>query len=205
MTAPAFARLEWSVALLGVALAALIVWRAPQLGPVVLIVTLALGALIAWIVVQDLKAFTISDAAVLSVAVLAGAYRWSAAAWSGEPGLATGLAIVVDAGLPGGALLLFREIYYRSRGFDGLGLGDVKLAAAGGLLVGAVGFSWALFAASALGLGIVAISRLLARAKWLVTPLSGSDRLAFGAILAPALWGVWITQQMPILLPFAQR
>lgn len=205
MSGTRFARLEWSVALAGLGLALLIVWRAPSQAVVVLAVTLAVGALAAWIAVQDLKTFTISDSAILTIAILAVAYRWSAATPSGDSVLETSLATGVDAILPGGMLLLFREVYYRRKGFDGLGLGDVKLAAAGGLLVGAAGFSWALFAASLLALAFVAAGRLLAKGDHSGAPLASSDKLAFGALLAPALWTVWIAQQAPLLLPYAER
>lgn len=196
-------RLEWSVALAGAALAALIVWLGEDAAFGVRAVTLAVGALAVWIAVQDLKVFTISDSAILAIAVLAIAYRWSAAALAGDAAPPTLLAVGLDSVLPGGMLLLFREVYYRRKGFDGLGLGDVKLAAAGGLLVGAAGFSWALFAASLLALSFVGLSRLLAKTGR--KPFLGSDKLAFGALLAPALWAVWIAQQMPMLLPYAER
>jgi prepilin signal peptidase PulO-like enzyme (type II secretory pathway) len=81
----------------------------------------------------------------------------------------------------------------RSRGWDGLGFGDVKLGAAGGILVGATGFSWALFGASLVAIGIMLGLQLQRKT------LDASQRLAFGAILAPALWITWVVEQLPRL------
>lgn len=159
----------------------------------------ALAAVAVWIVWQDVKTLTISDAALLALAGMAVAIRWNEAASVGEPVSSFLATIAVDALLPGGLLLLFREVYYRRRGVDGLGFGDVKLAAAGGLLVGTGAFAWALFAASALALACVAACRLLLPGATLAL----ADRLAFGAFLAPATIAVWLVQQLPPLLAAA--
>ena len=161
-----------------------------------ILMAVAAGLLTVWIAWQDVRTFTISDAAVLTLAILALAYRWFSAAQLGDPPLQTCLALVFDAALPGGMLLAFREIYYRRKGIDGIGFGDVKLAAAGGLFVGTLGFSWALFAASLLGLSVVGVSRLLPNFRG-----TAGDKIAFGALLAPALWAVWLGQNVPMLRP----
>ncbi len=180
-------RAEWPAAALGVALAAALLRLSP-LGPTApLVFTTVTGALVVWIVWQDLLTFTISDAAVVALASLAASLRWGEASALGVPPLRVGLSAMLDVALCGGTLLMFREIFYRLRGVDGLGLGDVKLAAAGALLIGGVGFSWALFAASVAGLAAVATARLAGRVP--------AERLAFGAVLAPAIWGVWLLEQ----------
>lgn len=160
------------------------------------LVAVATGAIVAWITWRDLRTFTIPDGAVLALAILAVCARW-VEAQGGDPATLL-VSLAIDAALPGGALLLFREIHFRRRGADGLGLGDVKLAAAGGLLVGTLDFSWALFAAAVSGLALVAARALLARAL-----PDMSDRLAFGALLAPALWALWSMRHMPFLVPLA--
>ncbi len=185
--APSLRRAEWAAPVLGVLLAVAILRAAPGALLPVALVAGATGALVVWIVWQDLATFTISDAAVLAVAALAFAFRWSSAAAEGEAPWHAAAAIALDVGLCGGLLLLFREVYYRLKGVDGLGLGDVKLAAAGALLVGGVGFSWALFAASLAGLALVGVARLRHHVP--------AERLAFGAVLAPAVWGVWLIEQ----------
>ena len=191
--APGLRRAEWAAPVLGALLAVAILRAAPgDLLPVALVAG-ATGALVVWIVWQDLATFTISDAALLAVAALALAFRWSIAAAAGEAPWHALAAIALDVGLCGGMLLVFREAYYRLKGVDGLGLGDVKLAAAGALLVGGVGFSWALFAASLAGLAAVGVARLLRPGH------PQADRLAFGAVLAPAVWAVWLIEQAPRL------
>lgn len=185
--APGLRHAEWPAAALGVVLAAAIL-RVPsgEIG-VSALAAVALGGLVLWIVWQDLATLTISDAALIATAAIGLALRWSGATARLEPPGHAALAALLDVALCGGTLLLFREAFYRLRGYDGLGLGDVKLAAAGALLVGGVGFSWALFAASAAGIAAVTVSRFAGRVP--------AARLAFGAVLAPAIWGVWLIEQ----------
>ena len=153
----------------------------------------AISALCLWVAWQDLLHFTISDSAVMSIVFLAIGARWGQFAEAGGAPLNATFVITADLLLPGAFMFLIRECFFRLKGYDGLGLGDVKLALAGGALAGAVGFCWALFAASALSLAFVA-----ARAA-LVGPLSAQDKLAFGAALAPAVWTVWVMEQWPLL------
>ena len=187
---------EWGVLVCGIALAATILTLTLDPRLVAVIVTLALAGLTCWIAWQDLRTFTIADSAILTVAVLAFATRWSEAGATNEFAWWTAFRLMGDAAVPGGLLYLFREIYYRRKGVDGLGFGDVKLAVAGGLLVGIEAFFWALASASLLALIYVFAARSLNDAR-----LGGTERLAFGAVLAPALWAVWVLQQMPLLLP----
>jgi prepilin signal peptidase PulO-like enzyme (type II secretory pathway) len=204
-------RAEWIGLAAGVAVALAVVASGPNLLVANGALTLAIAPLVVWIAWRDVKHFTISDAAVLAIGGLAVAARWEAARYAAQPIGDTLLAIGVDALAPGGLLLLFREIYYRRRGYDGLGLGDVKLATAGGILVGVVGFSWALFGASLAGLCYVVASRIagriLADRGALVANkragVSGNDKIAFGALLAPALLAVWIGEQAPLFLSFS--
>lgn len=148
----------------------------------VLLIFTALALVAAQIAWQDLATFTISDVAVLALGVLGLAARFSEAAFLGLPPLTIlGLA-VLDGLLCGAAFLLVREGFYRWRGYDGLGFGDVKLALAGGILVGTEGFAWTVLAAS-LG-GIVAALWLRGRTKGSPDP----TKLAYGALLAPCLW-----------------
>ena len=181
---------EWGAAILSLALAALLLDRPYEEG--VLVTAVAVSALVVWIVVQDVWTFTIADGAIAALSLLAVALRRS--------GGDDALTLALDVLLTGGVLLAFREIYFRRRGVDGLGLGDVKLAAAGGLLVGAVAFAWALLAASLIAIGTVVTVRLVARAQRRGASFGDTGRLAFGAFLAPALLAVFLAQQLPVLL-----
>lgn len=150
---------------------------------------LVLAVMIGWIAWQDLRTFTLPDGPLVAVALTGAALRLCASA--DRP--AEVLAIAIDAALCGGALLTVREGYYRWKGVDGLGFGDVKLAAAGGVLVGVTGFAHALLAASALGIALVLALSLMQRRP--DAPVI--DRLPFGALLAPACGIVWVLSFPP--------
>lgn len=142
-------------------------------------------AMVLWISLQDLKDFTIPDAPLIVIALVGAALRLH------DTGVDTayeGLLVALDGTLCGGALLLMRETYFRLRGVDGLGFGDVKLAAAGGVLIGTVAFAWALFVASIAGLVVVIGVSLL-------RPQRRIERLPFGTFLAPVCWGLWVLAQ----------
>jgi leader peptidase (prepilin peptidase) / N-methyltransferase len=84
------------------------------------------------------------------------------------------------------SLYLLRALYFWVRRREGLGLGDVKLAAAGGAWIGWQHLSTLFLLASVLALGAA-----LTQAMHHRTPLSGSTRLPFGAFLAPSIWLIW--------------
>lgn len=137
----------------------------------------ALALAVGWIVWRDFCDFIIPDGAAFALGALAFASRFAADGVSLETTLHAGLGGLVC----GGGLWAVREAYFRLRGHDGLGFGDVKLAAAAGVLVGASGFALALLAACLAGLA-VALPRKSA---------SLGDRLPLGALLAPATFAVW--------------
>lgn len=138
--------------------------------------------IVAWIVVRDIKDFIIPDAAVAGLSLLSIAANLVEAGntWSLELPL-----LVLGAVVCGGALWLVREVFYRLRGFDGVGFGDVKLGAACGAWIGIEGFAWAVFLASGFGLCVVALLSA-------IRPGLPVDRLPFGALLAPACWLIWV-------------
>lgn len=145
--------------------------------------------LVLWIAVQDLLDYTIPDTALGALAAVAIATRMNDPVFAFEPLLGfSGLAI--DCAVAGGSVWLVRELYFRRKGHDGIGFGDVKLAAVGGALCGLHGFSVALLLASLAGL-IVAAAIISTRRKSSIF----SGKLPFGTILAPVLWAVWVTLQ----------
>src|SRR5262245_57491516 len=94
--------------------------------------------------------------------------------------------------LAGGVgLWLVRAIYYRVRGRGGLGLGDVKLAAAAGAWIGWQSLSDVILLAAALALSLT-IALALSRGK----ELSAVARIQFGCFLAPSIWLVWVLTAM---------
>jgi leader peptidase (prepilin peptidase)/N-methyltransferase len=94
---------------------------------------------------------------------------------------------VIGALTGGAGFWLVREAYWRLRGREGLGLGDVKLAAAAGAWTGWQDLTNVVLVAAA-----TALSLALARALLRGTSLSATERIAFGTFLAPAIWIVWV-------------
>jgi leader peptidase (prepilin peptidase) / N-methyltransferase len=183
---PRAALLRDAVGLTVAALAALSLLAADHPYPAPPFVVLVAVALIAvWIAWQDLTDFTIPDGAVAGLALVGITHRVIEGATLGAPLVETGGLIGFDAALAGGGFWALREVYFRRRGFDGLGMGDVKLAAAAAVLTGATGFALALGAASVLGIGWALATRPAD------TPL-GSTRIAFGAVLAPMVALVFV-------------
>jgi leader peptidase (prepilin peptidase)/N-methyltransferase len=96
------------------------------------------------------------------------------------------LAGLAAAALTGGILLLLRRSFAARRGDPGLGLGDVKLAAALALWLGSV-TPWALALAGLMGLVQMRLFK----------PADG--RIAFGPLLAASGWSVGLALQAGLL------
>jgi leader peptidase (prepilin peptidase) / N-methyltransferase len=105
------------------------------------------------------------------------------------------LRALVAAGLRGAvialAFLALWVIYKWIRGREGFGLGDVKLAAVAGAWLGWVFIPVAIQFAAFAALSAYAIQHMLYR-----RPLSLTSRLPFGAFFAPAIWFVWVLEQL---------
>lgn len=87
------------------------------------------------------------------------------------------------------AFLAVRLIYARLRGRQGIGLGDVKLAAVAG--------SWLGWSVMPIAVEIAALSALCIYAlrRYAVGhPLRPTSRLPFGLYFAPAIWIGWLLQ-----------
>jgi leader peptidase (prepilin peptidase) / N-methyltransferase len=105
---------------------------------------------------------------------------WAALAW------ATGRALAIA--LPFLALMaLYR--WWRHR--DGLGLGDIKLAAVAGAWLGLV----TVFAVIELAT-LTALGAYLLNAKIRRRPLKATAFLPFGSFLAPAIWLGWLVETL---------
>jgi leader peptidase (prepilin peptidase)/N-methyltransferase len=107
-----------------------------------------------------------------------------------EPWLSAGAAVVRAAGTAL-ALVVLRWGYGRLRSREGLGLGDVKLAAAVGawLPLASIPFCFALATCSAL------VSVMFGRLRG--ESSDAAAKLPFGAFLCPALWLVFYTCELP--------
>src|SRR5262245_36444095 len=98
---------------------------------------------------------------------------------------------VLGALLGGAGFWLVREAYYRLRGREGLGLGDVKLASAAGAWTGWQDLPNVVLLAAAMALSLAIALAIVRRES-----LSGAERIAFGTFLAPSIWIVWSLRQL---------
>jgi leader peptidase (prepilin peptidase)/N-methyltransferase len=89
------------------------------------------------------------------------------------------------------ALLFFalRAAYARVRGREGMGLGDVKLAGAGGVWLSWHAIPIAIEIAALSALAAIALKHVLGQRR-----LHATTRLPFGLFLAPAIWLAWLFQ-----------
>lgn len=144
-----------------------------------------LGLLAVLIARIDLEHFIIPDLAVLAMLIVGLALAYSEAGTGG----------VADAALragAGGALLYLLRSFYRWRtGIEGLGLGDVKLAAAAGPWLMWSTFAFAFSVAAFAALLTVGMHSLLARSRpqW-------RQEVPFGAFLAPAVWLAFLLERL---------
>ncbi|MGQ0663454.1 MAG: prepilin peptidase [Pseudomonadota bacterium] len=135
-----------------------------------------LGSVLLALAVVDVRHLVLPDPLVASVAAIA-------LALTALGGTAISFADAGLGALGGGGLLWgLRDSYWRLRGLEGLGLGDVKLAAAAGLWVGWQGLGEFLLLAAALTL-IAACVRALRGAG-----IGRGTRIPFGPGLAAGLY-----------------
>ena len=145
-----------------------------------LVLGLWMWALLA-LAIADLRAFRLPDRLLL-LAALAGAALVGLGDGSGWPSLADRtLNAGLGAGAGAGSFWLIRLIYRLARGRDGMGLGDVKLMAVLGLVLGLERLPLTVLLA-ALSALIVSVLRAWRRGR----PLNRLGRVPFGAALALA-------------------
>lgn len=89
--------------------------------------------------------------------------------------------------IAGGTFYLLRAGYQRLRGFEGLGLGDVKLAAVAGAWLGPEPLASACFVAALGGLAAVLVMAVLPGRK-----LAATDHIPFGSFIAPTILLFWV-------------
>jgi leader peptidase (prepilin peptidase) / N-methyltransferase len=142
----------------------------------------ALAVTMIAIAAVDARSFTIPDKLVL-VGLLLGFLN---AAIVHEGQVTAGL---INAALRGGAFaLLFlcgRSAYRLVRGREGIGLGDVKLAAVAGAWLDWMSISVAVDVAALSALAAVLVHAIRGR------PISIGSAIPFGLFFAPAIWLAW--------------
>lgn len=149
------------------------------------ILAAGLALVVTAIALIDARRFIIPDELNAAGIALGFAYA-GLTGWSVTEGLAL-------AALRGAVLMLaflaIRIAYRRLRGRDGLGLGDVKLAAMAGVWLDWTMMPVAIDLAAAAALVAYGVSqRMEGRA------MSATGRLPFGLFFAPAIWIGWLLQ-----------
>lgn len=148
---------------------------------------LAALALILWsLALLDVRYLWLPDRITLPL-LLAGL----AAAWPDRDQV---LEAAIGAVAGGGVFYAVHRGFRALRGYDGLGLGDVKLLAALGAWVGAPALAWLVLLASLSALTVVGASALIGRVSGSGGPRMAA-RIPFGAHLALAGWVMMCLRQ----------
>jgi leader peptidase (prepilin peptidase)/N-methyltransferase len=140
------------------------------------------------VLIIDLRRQIIPDSANLCI-VLLGLMLVGVEADKSQRAALLGNAALRSA-VAGASLYLLRLLYWWATRRHGLGLGDVKLAAAGA--------PWLTWTALPLALELAAVSALAAIAMRAVRLRAWPDRhhaLPFGAFLAPAIWLTFLVER----------
>ncbi|MGP9814549.1 prepilin peptidase [Rhodopseudomonas sp. NSM] len=138
------------------------------------------------IAVVDARSFIIPNWLSATALALGFLHAWVSA--PGRPEIAL-LEAVLRAGLLAMTFWALRVGYYRLRGRQGIGLGDVKLAAVAGCWLGWTMIPIAIEIAALSALAIHALRHYGIRHR-----LRADSRLPFGLYLAPSIWIGWLLQ-----------
>ncbi len=155
------------------------------------IASFVLGAAMSIIVYTDAKYFIIPDVISLPMIPLG---ILSTAYFSQE--MSINYAILyssISAFFGFGVFYLVKVIYLRFRKIDGLGMGDVKIAAVAGAWTGFTGLNAVLLISCFSALALVLIGHAFGR------KISARTAIPFGLFLAPAIWIVWYLQAIGYL------
>jgi leader peptidase (prepilin peptidase) / N-methyltransferase len=110
----------------------------------------------------------------------------AAGLWADAPREEAILDSLLRAGLMFSLFFVFRIAYRKARGMEGMGLGDVKLAAAAGAWLD---WAWLPIAVDIAALSALAVA--LVR-RFYGVGLDPKAKLPFGAYFAPAIWFCWL-------------
>jgi leader peptidase (prepilin peptidase)/N-methyltransferase len=149
-----------------------------------------LALLMGAIALHDARHFIIPN--VLNAAALALALAHAAVL---EPGAAVEqiLLALARGAIAGGVFLAIKLAYRFVRGREGIGMGDVKLAAVAGAWLDWFAILLAVEVAVLAALG-AHLGRMVLRRR----PLRAASVLPFGLYLAPAIWVAWLVQTVAL-------
>jgi leader peptidase (prepilin peptidase)/N-methyltransferase len=151
-----------------------------------------LAGLAIWIALVDLEDLIIPDLANAAIAILGLTLiviETPAGALAEE--IPDALMRVIAAG---GLLFLLRLAFERFAGKEGLGLGDVKLMAAGATVLSWASLPYALVLAAVAAI-LVMVLRGIRHGAW----LDRETEIPFGAFLAPAIWAAFLLERLDLL------
>lgn len=145
-----------------------------------------LAILMGAIALYDARYFVIPNVLNAVALVLALAH---AAALEPDAAMAQIAMALVRAAAAGGTFLAIKLAYRWLRGREGIGMGDVKLAAVAGAWLDWFAILVAVEIAVLTALGAYLLRGVLAR-----RPLRATSAMPFGLYLAPAIWAAWLVQ-----------
>ena len=148
----------------------------------------ALGLFMFGVAAADARRFVVPDALSGGAFALGIVHAFVASPDSGADGAMLALSRAL---LAAGLLLLVRIAYRYFRGREGLGLGDVKLAAAAGAWLSLPMLSIAMEIAAITALAVYAL-----RQRKRLRLLRAASRVPFGAFFAPAIWLGWALESV---------
>jgi leader peptidase (prepilin peptidase)/N-methyltransferase len=152
--------------------------------PLVALVSCALGWTMLAFAIFDARWFIVPD--VLSLPAIPAGLLAAPLLDATRTPSALMLEHVAAALLGAAALYAIRQLYGSLRGREGLGLGDVKLAAAAGAWTGLVGLGHVLLLACVFAFAVVLLTHVHRRSM-----PRASTAVAFGVFLAPSIGLVW--------------
>ena len=103
----------------------------------------------------------------------------------------SGLEAGCEGAVIGAIFWLLRRLYFALRNIQGLGLGDVKFLAAGGIWVGIAGVPMLLLVAALTALACAGVMQLAGRQLTGQTSMSFGPFLAIGLLFAAGLQQLW--------------
>jgi leader peptidase (prepilin peptidase)/N-methyltransferase len=152
--------------------------------PAIALVSCLLGWTMLAIAVVDARKFIVSD--VLSLPSIPAGLLVARLLHDGQGHHIVVLEHLSAAVLGAAIFYTIRQLYFVWRKREGLGLGDVKLAASAGAWTGLPGLGHVLLLACVLAVSFVLLSHLQN-----VRSIRRSTAVAFGVFLAPLIWFVW--------------
>lgn len=152
-----------------------------------------LAVAMAAITVSDVRRFIIPDWLSLPAIPLG---LLATGSLAGTDASLVAISHVVGMLVGAGSLYAVREGYRWLRGREGLGLGDVKLAAVAGAWTGTEGFIHVLLAASTSALVVILLIVAWSKLSDRSTTLHAQTAVPYGAFLAPSIWVIHLMQSV---------